>query len=86
MTRNGVESDALTMYLQPHVTLTLTSWSQKLAVSCPFLVNHLCQLASKSALNLFSKYHVHKFANGPMVGQTNRQTKNVMLLPASLAW
>ena len=40
----------------------LTSWPPKLTVSCPCLVDHLCQLASK-LVHSFSKYHVHKSSN-----------------------
>ena len=84
MFENSRELIPLHIYLRFAWHWPLTSWPQKLIVSCPYPVEHLRQVAPQS-VNSLSRYHVHKFCNGQMNGRTHEQATNTVPLPASLA-
>jgi len=70
-----------TLYLWPHVTLTLELWTLKSTISCQCPMDHLCNQTSK-LVHLFLKYCVYKFGNSWMDKQTDgwmdRQPENIM--------
>jgi len=94
----GVENDASTAATGPTSLLgivwpwSFTSWPSNMVVSCSCLVEHFCQLASKSVHSCsqldrrWTNKQMDGRTDGQMDGPTDGQPENIMPPPATLVW
>jgi len=70
---------------QPHVNSTFDLLTPMLNISCPYHVEHTCQFAQKRLVRFQNLMFTSLVTDKRMDEQTTRD-KNIMALPASLAW